>query len=61
MSGNLASVFAYKAKVGQATERLRALFEQRATDRVFAAFQTPNATLAECRAQNLVGVRAYRT
>ena len=50
---------AYKANVEDVLVRLRSLYERRAPDRVFAAFQVPSPTLAEFGEQHLEGFCDY--
>jgi hypothetical protein len=50
---------AYKNNALEVVERLRALYERRAQDRIFAAFHVPSEALAQFRAQHGEGFCEY--
>ena len=52
-------VIAYKANVDDVIERLLSLYEARVQDRIFAAFETPSATLDAFRKAHPEGFCAY--
>jgi hypothetical protein len=49
----------YKKNTGEVLDRLRLLYENRAQDRIFAQFETPNKVLDEFNRKNPEGFRDY--
>lgn len=53
------NTIAYKVNVDDVVERLRALYERKALDRIFAVFEVPSVTLAEFGKEHAEGFCAY--